>query len=315
MISPVDSSAQRFLADLERIQQRLQRAQAEISSGLRVRSPSDDPDALSQILISRARLELTTQIEQNLGRVKVEVDTAEQALRSAVSAVERALQLGTQGANSTQTPATRRMLAAEVEGLLEQMVRLASTRVEGRYIFSGDADQNVPYTLDLNQPSGVSPYAGSQATREALHPAGTRFQVARSAQQIFDDPSASVFGALNALRKALLEGPSAPQGDPAYQAQFAAQTAAIDAALVALRKAHAHLNEQLSFYGAVQNRLSEGISFARQLMVREQNLLSVLRDADIAAAAIALAQATTHQQAALSARAQMPRGSLFNYLA
>jgi len=315
MINPLDSSAQRFLIDLENIQARLQTAQRQISSGLRVSSPSDAPEQIGEILLSQARLGMTAQIEQDLGRVQAEVDTAEQALELAVKAVERALTLGEQGANATQTPESRRAIAAEVESLLAQMVTLANTRVAGRYIFSGDADQVPAYALDLNQPNGVTAYAGTEATRQVLHPAGTRFAVARSAQQIYDDPDASVFGALNALRKALLQGPAVPPDDPDYQNQLAAQTAAIDKALVALRKAHDHLNVQLGFYGAVQNQVSEALNFARRLQVREQNLLSTLRDADVAAAATALVQAVTHLQAALWARAQMPRGSLFDYLA
>jgi len=314
MTGAIDSSGQRFVAALERIQERIERAQRQISSGLRVASPSDAPDQLGDLLLSKARLDLTAQTRLNLGRVKAEVDTAEQALQSGVKILERALALGVQGANTTQTPATRQTLGIEVQALLEQMVAIANTAVEGRYVFSGDADQTAAYQLDLSQPNGVSAYAGAAATRQIMHPAGTRFSIARSGEQIFDDSSASVFAALNALRVALQNGPSVPQGDPAYEAQFAAQTAAIEQALTDLHEAHAHLNTQLGFYGAVQNKVEEATDFAAKLEVREQNLLSVIRDADIAAAAVALTQATTHQQAALSARAQMPRGSLFDYL-
>ncbi len=314
MIRALDSSAQRFLADLERIQQRVDRAQRQISSGLRIATASDGPDQVGDLLAAKARLDQAVQVRLNLGRVRAEVDTGEQALQSAVKVLERALTLGVQGANATQTPASRQTLGAEVQALLEQMVALAATRVEGRYIFSGDADQTAPYTLDLAAPNGVSAYAGAQATREILHPAGTRFRIARSAQEIFDDPSAGVFAALNALRVALENGPSVPPGDPDYQNQFDAQTAAIEQALTQLRQAHEHLNVELGFYGTLQNKVEEAVNFAHKLEVREQNLLSAIRDADVTEAALALSQATTHQQAALAARAQMRRGSLFDYL-
>jgi len=314
MIRAIDIGGERFLADLQRIQQRLDRAQKQISSGLRVASASDAPDQVGEILMVRARLDLTAQIRLNLSRAKAEVDTAEQSLQVAVKVVERAMQLGVQGANATQTPTTRQMLGTEVRALLEQMVALAATQAEGRYLFSGDRDQTAPYALDLDAANGVSEYQGVTATREVLHPAGTRFKVARSGDQIFDDPQASAFGALNALRLALENGPSAAPGEPGYQEQFAAQTAAIEQALTGLRRAHAHLNVQLGFYGAVQNKIAEAVTFAERIEVREQNLLSVLRDADIVAAALALSQAATHQQAALSARVHSWRGSLFDLL-
>lgn len=314
MIRGIDNLGERFLTDLERLQQRIDRLQRQVSSGLRVSSASDAPDQVGEILAVRARLDLTVQTRLNLGRVKAEVDTAEKALQSAVKVVERALQLGVQGANATQTPATRQMLGTEVRALLEQMVALAATQAEGRYLFSGDQDQTAPYTLDLNAPNGVSQYQGAASTREVMHPAGTRFRVARSGAEIFDDPQASAFAALNALRLALENGPTAAPGEPGYQDQFAAQTAAIEQAMAGLRKAHAHLNVQLGFYGAVQNKIEEATTFATRIEVREQNLLSVLRDADLVEVALALSQATTHQQAALAARANLRRGSLFDFL-
>ncbi|MGC8791970.1 MAG: hypothetical protein ACP5U2_01095 [Bryobacteraceae bacterium] len=315
MIRAVDIRGERFLADLERIQQRVDAMQRQISSGLRVSSPSDAPDHVVEILSVRARLDLNRQIQTNLSRAKAEVETADQALQQAVKVVERALQLGVQGANATQTAATRKMLGTEVRGLLEQMVALADTQAEGRYLFSGDRDQIAPYSLDLESPNGVSQYAGAPATREVLHPAGTRFLIARSGDEIFDHPDASVFAALNALRAALENGPTVAEGEPGYQEQFAAQTEGIEQALGDLRKAHAHLNVQLGFYGAVENKIADAATFADRAEVREQNLLSVLRDADIVTAALSLSQALNHQQAALAAGTRLRSGSLFDYLA
>ncbi len=314
MLSPLDVSAQRFLADMERIQQRIDEAQRQVSSGLKITSPSDAPDRVGDLLATKARLEETIQIRLNLGRVKAEVDTAEKALQSAVQILERALVLGVQGANATQTPATRRTLGAEVQALLEQLVAIAGTQSEGRFLFSGDADDTAPYSLDLNQPNGVSAYAGAAATREILHPAGTRFAIAHTAQQIFDDPEAGVFAAVNALRLALQNGPSVPPEDPDYQNQYAAQTAAINQAILDLRRAHDHLNAELGFYGAVQNKVDAAVDFAHRMELSAQQLLSVIRDADIVEAALELKQATTQQEAAYSARAQLRRGSLFDFL-
>lgn len=314
MIRAIDNLGERFLADLQRLQHRIDRLQRQVSSGLRVAGASDAPDQVGEILAVRAHLDLTVQIRLNLSRAKAEVDTAEKALQSAAKVVERALQLGVQGANATQTPATRRMLGTEVRALLEQMVALAATQVEGRYLFSGDRDYIAPYALDLEAPNGVSPYQGSDSTREVMHPAGSRFRVARSGAEIFDHAETSAFAALNALRLALENGPTAAPGEPGYQEQFAAQTAAIEQALAGLRRSHAHLNVQLGFYGAVQNKIEEATSFAVRIEVRDQNLLSVLRDADLVEVALALSQATTHWQAALAARANLRRGSLFDLL-
>ena len=84
MLSNLDPSAQQFLNNLNRIQERMSHAQREITTGRRVNQVSDDPDQISTLLTARAHLESAKQIQTNLGRVKAETDTAEQSIQSAV---------------------------------------------------------------------------------------------------------------------------------------------------------------------------------------------------------------------------------------
>jgi len=317
MLDSIPPSAARFLADLARIHARAERAERQISSGRQINNASDDPDHVQELLVARAHLEQTTQISVNLGRAKAEVDTAEQALQQAMQILDRAAQLGVEGASSITTPETRRTLSIEAQAVLEHLVSISQTSVEGRYLFSGDSDRTAPYALDLAGANGVSDYAGSAATREMLHPAGTRFALSKTAQEIFDSSTSgeNVFAAVNSLRLALANGPTVPLGDPAYQTQHEAQAAAIAAALQAVRSARDHVSGELAFYGVVQNRVAEALEFASQLELREKTAVSNLEDADVAAAALELSLASQHQEAALAARAGLPRSSLFDYLA
>ncbi len=316
MLDTINASAARFLADLERIHWRAERAQRQISSGLKVTAPSDDPDQLQALLVSRARLEDVLQIRLNLNRAKAEADSAEQALAAAMSALDQAAKVGVQGANSLTSPESRRTLATTVEGVLEQLVAITARNVEGRYLFSGDSDQVAPYTLDLAQPNGVSAYAGSDATRELVHPGGTRFALSKTAEEIFDSstPGESIFAAVNALRLTLENGPTVPVDDPDYQNQLGAQRQAVDDALQQVRQSRTHLGRELAHAGIVHNRVNEAIDFAAKLELRERTALGNLQDADIAAAALELNQAGTHQDAALGARVMLPKSTLFDFL-
>ncbi len=316
MITGLNASSDRFLAALARIGARADRAERQISSGKKLESASDQPDQVSRLLIARAQIEQTLQVKTNLGRAKAEVDTAEKALQTAVKVLERVNSLGVQGATATQTPAQRKITAVEVEAALEQMVNIAATTVEGRNIFSGDDYRNAPYSVDLTQAHGVSAYAGSEATREIMHPSGTRFTISRSADQIFDNaaPGASVFAAINNLRIALQAIPTVPTGDPAYNAQFEAQSSAIGAALLDVRKAQDQLGGELSHYGTIQNRIEEALETTNKLVLRQKAELSEIQDADAAEAAIQLSQAQTHKEVALAAHAATAGKSLFDYL-
>jgi flagellar hook-associated protein 3 FlgL len=315
MVNGLDASTNRFLAALSDIESRASNAERKVSSGKLMAYASDAPDQVSPLLLARARLLSTQQVSKNLNRAEAELNSAEAALSVAVSALERANQLGVQGASSTQTVAQRYTDSVEVQGVLEHLVSVANTTVEGRYVFSGDLYHNIPYTLDLAEPNGVSVYGGSDATRQLVDSSGVRFTISRSAQELFDDPAASAFGAVNQLRLALLNGPTVPEGDPDYSTQYAAQSAAIDAALLAIKQAQTALSNQVSYYGTVQNRMTEAINTAKQLELRQTVELSNIEDADIAVAATELTQAETHRDAALSARSiRMNSKSLFDYI-
>jgi flagellar hook-associated protein 3 FlgL len=298
MINSINPSADSFLADIDRLQAKSDRAQRQLSSGLRVTKASDDPDQVASMLDISASLARNEQIGVNLGRVKTEVDGSEQALSAAVSTLEQVSVVGAQGATFSQTAATRASLASQVQDLLERLVVNANTSVEGRYVFSGDADQTAPYAIDLATATGATPYAGSAATRQVEDPRSGVFSVSQTAQQIFDAPGASVVGAVNALRVALL----------------ANDDAGITAAIGALRTAHDHLSQSLSSYGSIQNDVADAIAEVKTIGLRLTTSLSAIRDADLVSATLELNEARLGIDAAFSARARVPRTSLFDFL-
>jgi flagellar hook-associated protein 3 FlgL len=312
MIQGISAADERFLLAMGQIDQRAAKAERELSSGRRLNVASDAPDQVGAALSVRAQLEQTLQIQTNLSQVQTEVDTSEQSVSSAIQILERMNTVGAQGATETVKPAQRQSIAIEVDSLLRSLVALANTSVQGRYVFSGDTDQVPPYSIDTD--GNVSPYAGSASTREVMHPNGTTFPISRTAEDIFDAPGASTFAAASALKTALENGPTVPEDDPAYPAQYHAQSDQISAALSDLSNAMDYVNQQLAFYGVAQNRISDATNYSHSLELSLRQQLSALQDADITSAALELTQATTQRQAALSARAKLPTSSLFDYL-
>src|ERR1039457_3152104 len=101
MVLNINGAAQAYLADLNRTQQQINQAQAQVSSGFRVQTPSDDPAAVPSILQVQAEIGNNRQIQSNLGSVTNELGTADSALQSAIQAVQNAGAFATEGANST----------------------------------------------------------------------------------------------------------------------------------------------------------------------------------------------------------------------
>jgi flagellin-like hook-associated protein FlgL len=136
---------------------------------------------------------------------------------------------------------------------------------------------------------------------------GTSFAVAKTAQQIFDaqnpdgtPATGNVFAAVQNLMTALNNN----------------DTAGITAAADSLQSASGYLNNQLQFYGDVENRVTEATSLAQKFQIQQETTLSNLQSTDIPTAATQLSQLQLQEQASMSAEASVQQmKNLFSYLA
>jgi flagellar hook-associated protein 3 FlgL len=298
---PINSGAsQAYLANLDRSQQQMQEAQSQISSGKRVQTPSDDPAAVAEILQITNQLAQNQQIQSNFSGVKTELSTADSALQTAVQAVESAISLAAQGDGTTVTADQRTALSQQASAILQTLVGISQTAVNGRYIFSGDLDNQPPYQLDPTQANGVKQLTTTSATRQIVDATGMPISVAKTAQEIFDGPNGnSVFAAVNMLLVGLQTN---NQGK-------------IDQSITMLHSADQYLNGQLAFYGAAENRVADAIDVAQKFQTQQTGNLSALRDADVPTLAIQLSQAQLQQQAALSVESNLLQAkNLFSYI-
>lgn len=300
MIRNLAAEDERFLQSLGQITDRLVRAQRQVSSGKRIFDPSDAPDEVSNLLASRANLARVTQVQENWGRIKTEVDAAEQAISTSVKLLERGRVLGAQAMNGTQTPTSRAAIATEVTNLIQQLSNSANTFVNGRFIFAGDTDTVQPFAFTAGPPSTVGAYAGSATTRQAVHPGGDTSTISRSGDEIFANAGAgqNAFAVLVALETALA----------------ANDELGIAQALSDLSSAGDHMNRTLAWYGAAQNRVAEAAGTASKMALQLTQQISDAESADLTQAILDMNRAALEQETALNARAKMPRSSLFDYL-
>jgi flagellar hook-associated protein 3 FlgL len=300
MVTNLNPRSQTFLDNINRISAQMTEAQTQLSTGLKVNVVSDNPDVISTLLQARANLNTAQQVGTNLGQVTTEVNTGEQALQDATTLYDQVQTLSAQGTTSTQTASGRATIAQQLQSIEQQMVGLANTQVNNRYIFSGDTDQTRPYTFDSTQTDPVSAYQGSASTRTIQAADGTTFPVALSAQQIFDstDPTTNVFTSINNMVAAL----------------NANDQTAIQTANAALPNVSTYLNSQLAFYGNAQNAVTAATTSASNMVTRLQTQISGLQDADETQSILLLTQAQTEQQAALQSFQQIPRTTLFDFM-
>lgn len=302
MMLPVTNGHNGYLDDLDRIQSALDTVQRQISSGVRVGMASDDPGAVPPILNGQIAIAMDEQIQANLNDVKAELESGDSALQQAGKLMDQAISVAAHGANGATTPTEYQMLLQQALGIQQAIFGIASTSVNGRYIFSGDRDDRPLYIADANQANGVLQIAPATSTVRITDRNGVEVWRRRTAAEIFDFGDASggnVFAAISGLVAAL-------RGQDAGQAEDAAAN---------LKNAADHLNQQLGLYGIGETRVDDSLNASSKAVISEKQDLGKRRDTDVAGAAIQLSQMTIRQQAALSVGARISQRSLFDYLA
>src|SRR5579863_5864876 len=152
-----------LLAALQQSQQQINTDLAEIASGKSVNVPSDSPAAAAGLVQDASDTSAADQFLRSIGSVQGEMQNADSTLNSVITALQRAISLGVEGANGTLSDADRAAIAQEVTGIQSQLVNLANLSYQGSYVFAGTATQTAPYVLDAASPSGVD-YVGNSNT-------------------------------------------------------------------------------------------------------------------------------------------------------
>lgn len=305
MITGLTPANNQFVNSLNNLENAFTTADNQLASGYRVNQASDAPQEVTDIFQARANIGQVNQITQNLTTVQSQVNSADSAIQTAVQLFDQAISIGTQGASSTTTPQQMQSLATQVQSLESELVGLSNTQVDGVYIFSGDQSNLPSYQVDTSSPTGVDQLISPQATQQIEDPTGVTFQAALTAQQIFDAQDSSgnplpgnAFAALNSLNLALQSG----------------DTSSVSQALSSVQTASGYLNQQLGFYGAVENRITTSLNLAQTYQTQDQTELGNLEDTNVTSASLALTQTSTDIDAAMAAEAKQPTTTLFDYL-
>ena len=129
---------------MQQTQQALSTALQQISTGLRVNQPSDDPAAAANYVVSTAATANVDQYTSNVTTLLPQMQTADSAISSVVTALNSAITLGTEGANGTDTT-QRPAIATQVASVLSSVIAQANTSYQGVYIFGGSATSTPPF--------------------------------------------------------------------------------------------------------------------------------------------------------------------------
>jgi flagellar hook-associated protein 3 FlgL len=130
---------------MQQSQQALSTALQQVSTGLRVNQPSDDPAATANMVASLAASASVDQYTKNVSSVLPQMQTADSAISSIVTSLSTAVTLGTSGANGTNSAADNAALAGQLQSVLSSVISQANTAYQGSYVFGGTASSTPPF--------------------------------------------------------------------------------------------------------------------------------------------------------------------------
>jgi flagellar hook-associated protein 3 FlgL len=201
----------------------------ELSTGLAVTEPSDDPTQIAQDLSVRTSIGVQTQVGQNLTNVSSQLSSVDSALSSLTSVLQSARQLAVEGASTTNTPDQLKEIATQVQQLLNQSVSIANTQYAGEYIFAGTASPGtLPVAQNSTTPSVVT-FSGNEVAQQQTLPGGQSITTSVTLQQAFNynaaNGSQSVFQVLQNLYNTLQNNLSVDESSTSINVAGAAITA------------------------------------------------------------------------------------------
>ena len=130
---------------IQQTQQALATATQQLATGRRVNQISDDASAASSDVVSLAHSASVDQYISNGNAVLSQLQMADSAISSVVTALTSAVSLGTQGASGTMSATDRDTDATQVAGLLASVVGQANISFQGSYLFGGTQRGSAPF--------------------------------------------------------------------------------------------------------------------------------------------------------------------------
>lgn len=295
MIRVNPNSMPDLLLDLNQTQQQQNHDLLELATGRRINQPSDGPAAAAQIVQNHDEASQVDSFNQSLSSINGQFQTADSTLNSVETALQRAITLGVQAANDgTLSDADRGAIASELQGIKTQLVSLANTSYQGRFIFSGTM-QTQPFVLDENSPSGVT-YAGNANVNSVTVGNGYQMQTNLPGEQVFNAPHGDMFQSIADLTNAVLTDNG------------------IASAITEVRGAFDNVTQQRVFYGNNMNQVTSQEAYLNNVKVQLSSQENTIAGADIASVASDLVQTENSRQTALQAIGLRPPTSLFDFL-
>lgn len=280
-------------------QNNISNLEGQLSSGLALNKPSDNPVAVTQVLSLSNQASQISSWQANINTAQSWLGTASETLNSVISAMQSARTLLLQAANQgTQDTTSYKAIGQQLMSISNNLLALANTQYEGRSLFAGTSasqqayDSSGNYLGNSDAPTViVGPGAGS----------GQAIDLSVTGPAVFGSGSGNIFTTLSNVASALSSGtPTSSQ---------------ISGAITALDNNLATGEQASATIGNSALEVSNMASALTQQLTSIQNSQAQLQNINIPLATTQLNNEITNYQAALWAASRAIPETLQQFIA
>ena len=281
-------------SSIQKNQRKLVETQEQLSTGLRINRPSDDPTGAARAARLQQTLARITQFQRNADQAQTCLDATETALTSVESDVTSVQNLVIEQLSGTQSETSTQAAISELKQLRSSILSSMNAKQDGKYLFSGF------------QP------------RTAAFDDGGAFQ-GTSGQSLEIEIADGDYLAMNTMGDAAFVDSASGQSpvqmiDDAIANLENGDTTSLRNQLPEIGDMLSQVTNAITDVGARGNRLSAAQDDNLTLQTTTQSVLANVQDADTATTATQYSAASTALQAALESSAKMIQTNILDFL-
>lgn len=293
IVANATASAQQETSQLATLQQ-------QISTGLRILQPSDDPLAAMQVSAEQTYNNQLDTYQQNVADAQAKLNTSVSTLTQVSNLLAQAKDIALQGSNSTNSTTAFQAMGTQVSSILNEVIQLANTQQNGEYIYGGTDSQAQPFAVNAQ---GQVVYSGSAASMSEPIGRGQQVQTLYPGSQVFQSPD--VFQTLATLRDNLNNVNNLPLNS---------QVASIQQSLQALDDANTGVLNTVGQQSASLQNLQGIDQHIQNVQLQTKQQIGNLQDSDLSQLVIGLQEQQNALQATLYSASRVMSLSLLNFL-
>ena len=290
------------------VQNKISDSQVQLSQGKQLIKPSDAPDQAAVIQRMKTVMSRQESFHASLSTLNSRLQNEDTTLKSATNLLVRAKEIAVQAANGTLAPVNRKALAAEMQGVRDQLLSLANAKDDnGNFLFSGSRSDKPAFGPP--GPGQTPVYQGDQTRMTVMVGDQRTIPINRTGTDVFvsisriNEVSGKTEGVgFFKVMDDLIAGINFSNG-VAIQRGGAEMTSLLNG----LSLAHADIGTDLNVVEQQSNVIDDTI-------LNIKSNLSNIEDLDYASAITKMNQQMLSLEAAQSSFSKMAQLTLFNYL-